>query len=83
MRVPGQQRLIVDSPPTYSKNGRSWVYRSAYVDEVEKLMKRSKGPEPPGTFNPSVISEPFAEQCKLGGILLPQQNETFWELYTR
>ncbi|KID95315.1 interferon-induced GTP-binding protein Mx, partial [Metarhizium majus ARSEF 297] len=64
MRENGQDRLIVDSPPTDEEDERRWICRSAYIDEVKELMKRSRGRELPGTFNPLVISELFAEQCQ-------------------
>lgn len=35
-----------------------------YIKEVEELMKKSRGCELPGTFNPLIIGELFTEQCQ-------------------
>lgn len=69
MREDGQDRLIVDSPRTDEEDDRPWIYRSDYIDEVKELMKRSRGRELPGTFNPLVISELFAERCQPWGYI--------------
>ncbi|KJK73725.1 hypothetical protein H634G_10994 [Metarhizium anisopliae BRIP 53293] len=69
MREDGQDRLIVDSPRTDEEDDRPWIYRSYYIDEVKELMKRSRGRELPGTFNPLVISELFAERCQPWGYI--------------
>lgn len=64
MRGNGQDRLIVNSPLTHEEDERPWMCRSDYIDEVKELMKRSRGRELPGTFNPLVISELFVERCQ-------------------
>lgn len=38
--------------------------RSEYRNRVQLLMQRSRGCELPGTFNPLVIGELFADQCQ-------------------
>ncbi|KJZ77022.1 hypothetical protein HIM_03343 [Hirsutella minnesotensis 3608] len=40
------------------------VMRSDYVQEVRTLMRRSRGCELPGTFNPLVVGELFLEQSQ-------------------
>jgi hypothetical protein len=40
------------------------VSREVYIDEVRYLMKRTRGCELPGTFNPQIIGELFYEQSK-------------------
>jgi hypothetical protein len=48
-----------------SENGRPiQISREAYIDEVQELMKRTRGCELPGTFNPQIIGEMFYEQSK-------------------
>ncbi|KAG9256548.1 P-loop containing nucleoside triphosphate hydrolase protein [Emericellopsis atlantica] len=42
----------------------SYIYRSDYVEKVKELMRRNKGRELSGTFNPLVIGDLFLEQCK-------------------
>ena len=64
MRVKGHHRVIVDSPLSDEEDERPWICRTDYIDEVKELMKRSRGRELPGTFNPMVIAELFSEQCQ-------------------
>ncbi|KAK3352495.1 P-loop containing nucleoside triphosphate hydrolase protein [Lasiosphaeria hispida] len=40
------------------------ITRSEFVKHIEHLMRRTRGRELPGTFNPMVISDLFLEQCK-------------------
>lgn len=40
------------------------ILRSDYLEEVQDLMKRTRGRELPGTFNPQIIGELFYEQAK-------------------
>ena len=77
MRMKGHARTITeyDGPPSVviaaSSSGResppaesNEISRSAYIDEVANLMRRSRGCELPGTFNPLIIGELFTEQCQ-------------------
>lgn len=40
------------------------ITRSAYLDRIESLMKRTRGRELPGTFHPMIISDLFLEQSQ-------------------
>lgn len=40
------------------------ISREEYLDEVKKMMRRNRGCELPGTFNPLIIGELFNEQCQ-------------------
>ncbi|KAM4055280.1 dynamin family protein [Hirsutella rhossiliensis] len=40
------------------------VLRSDYVKEVKDLIRRNRGCELPGTFNPLIVGELFADQCR-------------------
>ena len=65
MHINGQSQIIVDELPEDDQESSSrHISRSDYIDEVKKLMRQSRGRELSGTFNPLVISELFAEQCK-------------------
>lgn len=65
MRKNGQAREIVDF---YSEGMEDkmtpQVLRSDYLAEVRRLMRRTRGCELPGTYNPLVITELFHEQCQ-------------------
>ncbi|XXH01461.1 hypothetical protein Hte_007821 [Hypoxylon texense] len=60
MRLNGQARQIVES---ISKGNPKQVLRAEYLKEVKDLMRRTRGCELPGTYNPLIISELFHEQC--------------------
>ena len=38
------------------------ITRDRFIDRIEHLMKRTKGRELPGTFNPMIVSDLFLEQ---------------------
>ncbi|KAG6266920.1 hypothetical protein E4U48_005272 [Claviceps purpurea] len=66
MRERGEQRKIVDEDSSESVLGYGVrkVMRSDYIDEVQRLMERSRGCELSGTFNPLIVGELFADQCQ-------------------
>jgi hypothetical protein len=43
------------------RRGPIRISREAYIDEVQSLVKRTRGCELPGTFNPQIIGEMFFE----------------------
>lgn len=49
--------------------GVVFITREKYLDRIEELMKRTRGRELPGTFNPMIISDLFLEQSKSWEIL--------------
>ncbi|KAI1653438.1 hypothetical protein F4813DRAFT_399790 [Daldinia decipiens] len=61
MRVNGHARKIVEKAST---GDSTEVTRDDYILEVKDLMKRTRGCELPGTYNPLIIGELFREQCK-------------------
>ncbi|KID86263.1 interferon-induced GTP-binding protein Mx [Metarhizium guizhouense ARSEF 977] len=63
VRRHGQKKIIVDSEDE-EKLSRRRITRSSYMREVKDLMRRSRGRELPGTFNPLIIGELFIEQCQ-------------------
>jgi GTP-binding protein EngB required for normal cell division len=59
----GKSRRIVDSDEHFDANlGK--ISRSDYIDEVNILIRRSRGRELQGTFNPLIISSLFLQQCQ-------------------
>ncbi|WEW59424.1 hypothetical protein PRK78_004896 [Emydomyces testavorans] len=64
MRRKGQKRTIVDNDTTVNRHAfPPQVKRTDFIDEVRDLMKRSKGRELPGTFNPLIIGDLFYQQA--------------------
>lgn len=64
MRKNGHARTILELEASADKPRRDAVGREKYVDEVKDLMRKNRGCELPGTFNPLVVGELFAEQCQ-------------------
>ncbi|KAK8090772.1 hypothetical protein PG994_000277 [Apiospora phragmitis] len=65
MRVYGHALEIVESglqPTRTSKYKYTW--RADYLKVVEELMEECRGRELPGTYNPLVVGDLFARQCK-------------------
>lgn len=72
MREKGHSKHIVDKvSPNERKAHPRRIRREDFVDVVLDLMKRSRGRELPGTYNPQLISDLFFEQS------LP------WQKYTQ
>jgi GTP-binding protein EngB required for normal cell division len=64
IRLQGQARIIVDAESDSDDGISGTISRSEYINEVKELMRRSRGCELPGTFNPLIIGELFTEQCQ-------------------
>uniref|UniRef100_A0A093UU45 Interferon-induced GTP-binding protein Mx1 n=1 Tax=Talaromyces marneffei PM1 TaxID=1077442 RepID=A0A093UU45_TALMA len=63
----GHRRKIAPSsgPKDLDHDGQIMLTRAEYIQHIEKILKRTRGRELPGTFNPMIISELFMEQCTL------------------
>jgi hypothetical protein len=69
MRKEGKARVIVDEESDeevdkVSDEPKRQISRSDYMLEVKSLMRRNRGRELPGTWNPMIISELFRDQCQ-------------------
>jgi GTP-binding protein EngB required for normal cell division len=64
MRFKGQGRIIIDYPLKDQILAPGEISRSNYINEVKSLMRRSRGCELPGMFNPLIIGELFTEHCQ-------------------
>jgi GTPase SAR1 family protein len=72
MRLKGHAMQIEENPKkaTMTSSGDpTQISRSKFVDEVMVLMKRSRGCELPGTYNPLIIGDLFYEQSNKWGKL--------------
>jgi hypothetical protein len=66
----GHYREVTEVPPAPSIHKKSkksrdliQITRNEFIDHVQNLMKRTRGRESPGTFNPMIIvSDLFLEQ---------------------
>jgi GTPase SAR1 family protein len=61
------QNLNEDFASRMSRHGHSRQAtkdESGFLGEIETLMRRTRGRELPGTFNPMIVADLFAEQCR-------------------
>lgn len=63
MRMRGHAKIIQDAPPTNRSDSRC-ISRDDYVQTVKLLMSQTRGRELPGTYNPLIVTELFAQQCE-------------------
>jgi hypothetical protein len=68
MHLNGQSQRIVDSDSEESDDAKfskaTRIPRSQYLGEVTDLLKKSRGRELPGLFNPLIIADLFEQQSK-------------------
>ncbi|KAF8856366.1 dynamin family protein [Acephala macrosclerotiorum] len=63
MAKKGHHREIVESPNvTAVPRGVTATTREEYMNHIQHLMRRTKGRELPGTFNPMIVADLFLEQ---------------------
>ena len=55
------------------------ISRSDYIREVSDMMKRNRGRELPGTFNPLLISDLFYVQAEPWQVLAREHIQQIWE----
>ncbi|OTA99725.1 hypothetical protein M426DRAFT_268936 [Hypoxylon sp. CI-4A] len=60
MRINGQAREIVEIA---SKGNPKQISREAYQQEVKSLIRKTRGCELSGMYNPLIVGELFHEQC--------------------
>lgn len=80
MRRKGHAKHIVEERPK-KKRGLDprLITRGEFVDEVLTLMKRSRGCELPGTYNPQIIGDLFYEQSKPWRPLVESYITQIWD----
>lgn len=65
MRREGHSQEITEEASTRRKvDTPKHITRSEFLDNVRELMRRSRGSELPGTFNPLIIGDLFYQQTK-------------------
>ncbi|OAA72618.1 GTPase effector domain, GED [Akanthomyces lecanii RCEF 1005] len=62
LRQQGRRKIIVDATSEEQELATDEVSRPHFIDLAKERMRRSRGRELPGTFNPMVIGELFVEQ---------------------
>ncbi|KAL4861089.1 hypothetical protein BDV12DRAFT_208372 [Aspergillus spectabilis] len=66
-----------------SSGGQLLVTRDEYTSHIKNLLKRTRGRELPGTFNPMIVRDLFLEQCNPWESLTTNHITTVWEAAQR
>ncbi|KAE8144675.1 P-loop containing nucleoside triphosphate hydrolase protein [Aspergillus avenaceus] len=56
------------------------VTREEYIEHIQDMLKRTRGKELPGTFNPFIISELFREQSSQWATIARNHVTTVWSI---
>ena len=91
MRVKGQYRRIVDVASTNGvvqgqpcmnsglRSNPGIIARTDFIDEIRELLKRTRGRELPGMFNPLIVTDLFIEQSNPWERIARQHLREVWE----
>ncbi|PMD66783.1 uncharacterized protein K444DRAFT_659015 [Hyaloscypha bicolor E] len=76
----GHYREIIDSPrKTAVPRGVTATTREDFMDHIQHLVRRTKGRELPGTFNPMIVADLFLEQSSPWEALTRGHIEKVWQ----
>ncbi|KAL2140436.1 hypothetical protein VTI28DRAFT_3819 [Corynascus sepedonium] len=59
------------------------ISRNDFVDEIDELMRKTRGRELPGTFNPMIVVDLFREQCRPWEAIARRHVEKVWGAASR
>lgn len=91
MRVKGHYRSIVEmiplrkNPPTMLQDTSDklptpeLIGRTDFINEIRDLLKRTRGRELPGMFNPLIVGDLFCEQSRPWEALARQHLQDTWD----
>jgi len=75
----GHRREIVNSShDIVVERGVTATTREEFINHIQELMRRSKGRELPGTFNPMIVADLFREQSSPWEALTRSQIKNVW-----
>ncbi|KAK4118379.1 hypothetical protein N657DRAFT_606320 [Parathielavia appendiculata] len=86
MSLRGHYHQVVDpESEAVSSDSHDVVYitRDDFISQIEHLMRRTRGCELPGTFNPMIVAELFLEQCRPWGAIARRHVENVWDAASR
>lgn len=76
----GHRREIFDSPKkTAVPKGVTAATREEFIDHIQHLMRRTKGRELLGTFNPMIVADLFLEQSSPWEAITRKHIEQVWK----
>lgn len=80
MRQRGHTKHIVDQLTAKKRTEEPrFTTREEFIDDVLVLMKRTRGRELPGMYNPNIVADLFYEQSKTWHIYVHQFSTQIWE----
>jgi GTPase SAR1 family protein len=65
--------------PDYLSEDQIPITRVQFIDHIQQLMKRTKGRELPGAFNPMIVSDLFLEQSTLWEGIVRSHVDKVWK----
>ena len=86
MSLRGQYRQVINETepdPSVGSDGIIWITKDAFLTEIESVMRRTRGCELPGTFNPMIVSNLFAEQCRPWEAIARRHVDKVWDAASR
>ncbi|KAK0723412.1 P-loop containing nucleoside triphosphate hydrolase protein [Lasiosphaeria miniovina] len=63
--------------------GHERMSRSNFISHIEELMKKTRGRELPGTFNPMIVAELFVEQSRPWEFIVSRHVKSVWDAACR
>ena len=76
----GHRREITDSKGTTRLSGGVVpVTRDEFLDHIQRLMRRTRGRELPGTFNPMIVADLFLEQSVPWEAIIRSHIDRVWK----
>ncbi|RDW63576.1 putative vacuolar sorting protein VPS1 [Coleophoma cylindrospora] len=76
----GHRREIVNFPDdAVLHRGVTGVTKEGFLDHIQHLMRRSRGRELPGTFNPLIVADLFLEQSSPWEAIARSHVEKVWK----
>jgi hypothetical protein len=87
MSLRGQYRQVVSEtnpkPAFGGSKGSIWITKDDFLTEIENVMRRTRGCELPGTFNPMIVSNLFSEQCRPWEAIARRHVDKVWDAASR
>ncbi|MCJ1323323.1 hypothetical protein MMC15_008679 [Xylographa vitiligo] len=76
----GHRREVTDSKNTgHIPRGVTPITRDEFIEHIQHLMRRTKGRELPGTFNPMIVADLFLEQSAPWKAITQSHIDKIWK----